>query len=263
MKIGLVQMNILWEDMEKNMKKAEKYFEEAAMQGIELIIFPEMAFTGFSMNVDSLGIRWHEQAEFIKKMTKQYKMSAVFSCIVKEKGWEKAHNDLFFVEEGVVKMQYTKIHPFSFGREAEYYEGGEKILSVSWKDTHIGAFICYDLRFGDIFNISAEINPVILVIANWPVKRILHWDRLLQARAIENQSFIIGVNRTGKEPSLCYNGHSAVYGPDGSLLTEIFEDERMIVADIDISKAWSQRKAFNIRADRKEELYRSLTVTSD
>lgn len=261
MKIGLVQMNIIWEDMEANMEKARQYFKEAAAGGVSLLVFPEMAFTGFSMNVDTLGVRWTEQVDFMKQMTKQYKISAVFSCIVKEKDWDKAHNDLFFVEEGEIIMRYTKIHPFSFGREAKYYEGGDKIRSARWKGTTVGAFICYDLRFGDVFKISAEKNPVIIVVANWPKTRILHWDRLLQARAIENQSYIIGVNRTGREPSLCYNGHSAVYGPDGALLTEITEDEKMVTAKIEADLVWQVRESFNVRADRREELYQNLRET--
>lgn len=263
MKIGLVQMDILWEDMEKNMKKAEKYFKEAAFQGLSMIIFPEMALTGFSMHVDTLGPRWTQQVDFMKKMTSLYKVSAVFSCIVKEEGWEKAHNDLFLVEDGEVKMRYTKIHPFSFGRESKYYEGGEKIYSALLKEMRIGAFICYDLRFGDVFKISAEVNPVIIVVANWPQSRILHWDRLLQARAIENQCYIIGVNRTGEEPALSYNGHSAVYGPDGTLLTEITEEEKMLAVTIDVENVWKQREHFNIRQDRKEELYRKLRISFD
>ena len=136
-----------------------------------------------------------------------------------------------------------------------YLDYGRKLKSVEWKGTTLGAFVCYDLRFPEIFQISSEKSEIIFVIANWPKSRIDQWDTLLKARAIENQVFMVGVNRTGEGDGLHYNGHSAIYSPNGEAVTTIREEECLLIGDINPEEIKEMRKTFPMKNDRREELY--------
>ena len=263
MRIGLAQMNILWEDIEANGKKAEDFFKSAKENQVELLVFPEMSLTGFSMDVEKTAGSWEKQVNYFRKLTRDYGIAAVFGYpkpVCQEE--RESHSDqkpyynkLAFMENGEIKLDYTKIHPFTYGQEGEYFRGGEKITVTNWKDTVMGAFICYDLRFPEIFQISSKTSEVIFVIANWPVKRIAHWDCLLRARAIENQCYIVGVNRTGEGGGLVYYGHSAIYDPLGNQITRICEEEALLIGDIDFEQVRETREHFPVKADRREDIY--------
>ena len=264
MRIGLAQMNIIWEDIRENEEKIRNFFQSAKENQVKLLVFPEMSLTGFSMNVEKTAGSWEEQVDYFRRMTLEYEIAAVFGYpkpVSDEErelhpNWKGYYNKLAFMENGEIKLDYTKIHPFTYGQEGDYFQGGGRITLTSWKDTVLGAFICYDLRFPEIFQISSEKSEIIFVIANWPVKRIAHWDCLLRARAIENQCYIVGVNRTGEGGGLLYNGHSAIYSPLGELLTTICEEEALLIGDIDPEEVRSARAHFPVKADRKEEIYK-------
>lgn len=262
-RIGLAQTKILWEDVEGNKKRASEFFQKAKENAVELLVFPEMSLTGFSMNVEKTTENWEEQVDFFRQMSDQYKMTVVFGCAApvmdedREPAKEKRNyeNHLFVAENGKIRMDYRKIHPFTYGQEGEYFQGGKQIITMDWKENVLGAFVCYDLRFPEIFQISSEKSHLIVVIANWPETRIGQWDCLLQARAIENQCFIAGVNRTGEGGGLRYNGHSALYGPRGERMTVLCEEESLLIGDLDFGKTEKLRKDFPVKKDRKEALY--------
>lgn len=307
-RIGLAQTDILWENVEENKKRAEEFFQKAKENHVELLLFPEMSLTGFSMNVEKTTKDWEEQVEFFRERSLYYEMTVVFGCAVpvndrqwinedrkwvnedrqwinedqqwinedqketgdqqelffvhgagkeREEETEKKNyeNHLFVIENGRIGMDYRKIHPFTYGQEGEYFQGGKQIITMEWEKTTLGAFICYDLRFPEIFQISSEDSAIIVVIANWPETRIRQWDCLLQARAIENQCFIAGVNRTGKGGGLSYNGHSALYGPTGERMTVLCEEESLLIGDVDVEEVRKLREPFPVKKDRKEALY--------
>lgn len=273
-RIGLAQTDILWENVEENKKRAEEFFQKAKENHVELLLFPEMSLTGFSMNVEKTTKDWEEQVEFFRERSRYYEMTVVFGCAVpvndrqelfsvhgagkeREEETEKKNyeNHLFVIENGRIRMDYRKIHPFTYGQEGKYFQGGKQIITMEWETTTLGAFICYDLRFPEIFQISSEDSAIIVVIANWPETRIRQWDCLLQARAIENQCFIAGVNRTGKGGGLSYNGHSALYGPTGERMTVLCEEESLLIGDVDVEEVRKLREAFPVKKDRKEALY--------
>lgn len=293
-RIGLAQTDILWENVEENKKRAEEFFQKAKENHVELLLFPEMSLTGFSMNVEKTTKDWEEQVKFFRERSLYYEMTVVFGCAVRvndrqwineDRQWinedqketgdqqelfsghgagkereeetEKKNyeNHLFVIENGRIRMDYRKIHPFTYGQEGEYFQGGKQIITMEWEKTTLGAFICYDLRFPEIFQISSEDSAIIVVIANWPETRIRQWDCLLQARAIENQCFIAGVNRTGKGGGLSYNGHSALYGPTGERMTVLCEEESLLIGDVDVEEVRKLREAFPVKKDRKEALY--------
>lgn len=303
MRIGLAQMDIFWENVQKNMEKAEDFIKKAKENQVELLIFPEMTLTGFSMHVEKTTKDWQQQVHFFEEMSRQHEISIIFGYpapagepVEPEKGrhgqqleavssvapvgpergrhgqqlgavpsagisgQKMYHNHLALAEHGRVRMDYTKLHPFTFGQEGECFSGGEEIVCTPWKDTMLGAFICYDLRFPEIFQISSAKSELIVLIANWPVSRIDDWDCLLKARAIENQAYIAAVNRTGEGGGLLYNGHSALFGPRGERLTTLCQEESLLIGEVDPEYVRRCRDVFPLKKDRREELYRKSRV---
>ncbi len=263
LKIGLAQTDIPWGEVDRNLKKAERFFSDAAKEKVDLLVFPEVSMTGFTMDVKSVVDSWERQLHFFEQKTGEYHMTAIFGCAVplsaEEKRqhpeWNPNWNRLFVVEDGVVRMHYDKIHPFTHGQEGNYFQPGEEIVSMKWKDTYLGAFTCYDLRFSEIFQISSGVSEILVLNSNWPASRVDQWDCLLQARAIENQCYFVGVNRVGMGGGVRHNGHSAIYDPVGKRITTLTEEEALIVGEIDLEQVAICRNRFTIRADRREDIY--------
>ena len=229
MRIGMAQMDISWENIEDNKKKVEQFFKKAEENQVDCLVFPEMTLTGFSMNVEETGEKSENQKHFFEEMSKKYKIFTVFGYtepvpeerLKEHPNWNHYYNRLGIAENGELKLNYAKIHPFSYGFEGEYYQGGRKLKSVEWKGTTLGAFVCYDLRFPEIFQISSEKS----------------------------------VNRTGEGDGLHYNGHSAIYSPNGEAVTTIREEECLLIGDINPEEIKEMRKTFPMKNDRREELY--------
>ena len=246
--IGLAQMDIIWENVDENKKKAEYFFQEAAKKGVDLLVFPEMTLTGFSMNVMKTALCWKEQKELFQNLTDKYQMCAAFGYpapVAQEeniKGGKNYQNHLSVMDCGKEILNYSKIHPFAYGLEARYFRGGDKIVTAEWKDTILGAFVCYDLRFPEIFQIASRQAEIILVIANWPAERIEQWECLLRARAIENQCFLIaaaqgGVHECGRRTW----GHSRLVDPWGNTLSELAGGQGIVIGNIDPAQIRSVR----------------------
>lgn len=280
MKAALTQMDIVWEEKEKNKAVCERLIREAAMHQAELIIFPEMTLTGFTMNPEKYseyGQRvsdGHKAAdgykvtdghkvtdgaeEFFQFLSEKYNIAVLFGYI--EEREKKYYNMLELTNGREILMKYAKIHPFSYGEESRHYSGGTSIAYARLHGVYMGGFICYDLRFPEIFQISSRKNELICVIANWPEDRIEHWKALLQARAIENQCYIAGVNRAGQGNSLCYPMSSMVFDPYGRRIDykETEAGTELLYADIKAETVRQYRKEFPLKTDRNENLYREL-----
>lgn len=258
MKIGLGQLDILWEDKIQNQIKCEQMLKKAKDNCVDLIIFPEMTLTGFSMNTTKIGeiFETSDTIAFFQKKSIEYHMAIVFGYV--EKHDNKALNRLVLVHHGNVLIHYAKIHPFSFGEESFYYECGDSLGQCILQDFHISAFICYDLRFPEIFQACSQKSEVMIVIANWPQTRVEHFRTLLKARAIENQCYVIGVNRVGEGNGLIYEGSSGIYDPYGHLITNETNFEQLIIGEIEKEVVINYRKAFPQQKDKRFSLYCSL-----
>lgn len=253
MKLAIAQTAIVWEDKEKNLEKAKKFIREAADRRADLILFPEMSFTGFSMNT-SLTAEYHgETAEAVRRMARTYHLAIGFGWV--KAGVNKAQNHYTVIDrEGELLSDYAKIHPFSYSDEDCYFEGGERLSSFVLGDVNVGTLICYDLRFPEPFQILAEQCSIIVVPANWPARRREHWKTLLKARAIETQCCLIGINCCGEQEGLDYSGDSAVFAPDGTAILDYQEEEGIYFVNIP-DNVKSYREEFPTRKDRKWELY--------
>lgn len=258
MKVGLTQMDIVWEDKEKNMERVQKLMAQAEKQGVELLVFPEMTLTGFTMNTALAGeeLLFSPTLRFFKESSVRYHMALAFG-FVEDFGGE-FYNKLIIVSEGRILYDYDKIHPFHYGEEAMHYIGGHEVKVVKLKELTMSGFVCYDLRFPEIFQAVSGQSDLILVIANWPKERILHWETLLRARAIENQCYTIGVNRTGKGNGLEYTESSMAFDPFGERVTKAHSKAELMVVDVDADRVRQIREQFPFRKDRKVELYESF-----
>lgn len=259
MKVALTQMNIFWENPSENKKTCERLVKEAGEQGCDWIVFPELTLTGFTMEPEKFHEEFYDTSpthRFFRALSIQYSIGIVYGYIPFYD--DRNYNHLVMEASGKTVLEYAKIHPFSYGEESRHYAGGDKIQTcrIPKLSTTVGfsGFICYDLRFPEIFQAASEDASVIFVIANWPEVRIAHWYTLLQARAIENQCFIIGVNRTGEGGGLHYIPSSVAFNPYGEAITPKSPAE-LLYAEIQPELAEQYRKEFPLKNDRKNKLY--------
>lgn len=253
MKLGLCQMNIAWEDKAANYSFLERILKKEQKRKIDFLMLPEMSFTGFSMNTDKTKESDCQTIDKISYFAKVYQMAIGFGW-VKDCG-EKSENHYTVVDrEGIVISDYIKIHPFSFAGEDQKFQGGKKIVFFELHGIVFATCICYDLRFPEIFQIASKKAQAIVVPANWPQKRREHWKCLLEARAIENQVYMIGINCIGEIGGLAYSGDSCVINPNGEVKADA--GMREMVLEYELADDVEQfRNVFPIKNDRKEYLY--------
>lgn len=232
LKIGLLQTDIAWEDKKANLSALEKAFSEIGKDKFDIIVLPEMFNSGFSLNTQLLSESMEgETIQLLKLLAKEKNTAIVGSLIIEEE--EKYFNRLVFIEPSGTVFSYDKKHLFSLVGEEKKLKSGNKQLRVEYKDWNISFYICYDLRFPVWCNNSGDIDLMIFV-ANWPAKRIHHWDVLLRARAIENQCYVAATNRVGNDGhDNQHNGHSAIFDYTGKQLTPICEEVKLIKQTIE------------------------------
>lgn len=260
MKIALVSLDQIWEEKQQNLQVCKKYLTKASLSHADMIIFPEMTLTGFSMNIDQNGENETDSftVQAFQALSLQYAISIVFGVVIKE--GDSTSNRLYVTDKrGEILTHYSKIHPFSFSGESRYFSSGNSLSTFELKNHTFGLTICYDLRFPELYSALATNSDIVINIANWPAKRIDHWNTLLKARAIENQIFVIGVNRTGKDGNdLEYVESSHVFNANGDCLEPIEEKENMKIFDIDKSWTHAFRNNFSTVQDRKTDLYKTI-----
>ncbi len=259
MQIALVSLNQVWENKKTNLDLCEKYIQKASSENVDLVVFPEMTLTGFSTNI-SLTAEDFENSKTIQSfsiLAKQFNIGMVFGIVIQDE--KKALNKSIFVDNnGEVLGDYTKVHPFSFAGEDQFFNAGNKLSIINFKDVNFGLTICYDLRFPELYSALGKQTDVIINIANWPAKRVDHWDTLLKSRAIENQIFVIGVNRIGVDGNeLEYSESSKIFNANGERL-EFDEYEDMKIYEIDINWTKEFKTKFNTTNDRKVEFYKEI-----
>ena len=259
LKIALAQTAICWEAKEQNYQIAQKWVQDAVMQGAEAVFFPEMSFTGFSMNTDATKEGDERTISCMRALARQYHVRIGFGWVkdcMAECG--KCENHYTVVDsEGTVCSDYAKIHPFSYAGEDAKFQGGSALAQFALNGIPCGSVICYDLRFPELFQVISDKAHLIVVAANWPAKRSAHWKALLQARAIENQVYLLAVNCVGSIGGVQYTGDSCVIDPDGVVRASLSASEGMIYYEL-TDDAERYRKAFPVKQDGQRTLYASL-----
>ncbi|WP_394238086.1 carbon-nitrogen family hydrolase [Niallia oryzisoli] len=258
MKIAVVQMDIEFGQPEKNFAKVEKYTEEAAKNHTDVIIFPEMWNTGYALKqleslADADGIH---TKELFSKLAKKYHVNIVGGSVA-TKNQDKFYNTMYIADRtGMIISEYSKAHLFKLMDEHQYMNAGHKLNTFELDGITCGGVICYDLRFPEWIRSHVLRGAKIMFIpAEWPTPRIDHWQILLQARAIENQCFVVAVNRVGSDPGNTFNGHSMVIAPWGELLISGHTEEGIYYTDINLQEVDSVRSTIPIFQDRRTDLY--------
>lgn len=260
LKIALVSLDQKWEDKDGNLARCRQFAGRAKSCGADLIVFPEMTLTGFSMNTASTAEAAEDSPSIRQfcEMALSTGIAIIFGMACKSEG--KAENTLIHVsQQGEILARYVKMHSFSFAGENNHFAAGDRLATVRVGPFTIGFSICYDLRFPEVYSALARQCNLIVNIANWPQRRVRHWRTLLQARAIENQVYMIGVNRTGTDGNgLEYEKSSHVFDANGDMLDPTHTELELDVYEISASALGVVRRQFNTRGDRLPDLYRTL-----
>ena len=244
-RIALIQRNIAWLNIDANLMDIE-----ALLDGVkaDVIVLSEMFQTGFVTNPrdavdDGRTLRW------MLRMAKEHDAAIVGSCAVKE--GDEYRNRMYFVKPTGEVDCYDKWHLFSVGGESKNYTRGRERKIVEWRGVRYLLAVCYDLRF-PVWSRQRGDYDAIIYVAAWPTPRREVWQTLLKARAIENQAYVIGVNRTGDEPTLNYSGDSAVVDYYGRCVVECGSEEWVANVVIDVDKLNVFRDKFNVSVDADE-----------
>jgi len=255
--ISLAQIDIALGDPTANLQKAAEWAAEAARRGSDLIVFPEMWTTGFDWdNLDLLAGRHKEILAEIATLARKHRLWLNGSVLTLNENNQPTNTSLLFDPQGQIVGLYRKIHLFRLIDEDQHLASGQGLTTVETTWGQSGLAICYDLRFAEMFRTYA-LNGVNMVYlpAEWPHPRLAHWRILLRARAIENQMFMIAVNRVGSDGANDYFGHSAIIDPWGNAVVEGGETELMLTARIETDMVANVRRKIPVFQDRRPELY--------
>jgi len=253
MRIAALQHDIVWEDAAATCDRLVPMIAEAAADGAGLIVLTEMFGPGFSLAADRI-------SEPPGGPTEQFLVDRAASNgvwiggSIPTRDRDDAHpvNRFLLVGPDGTRHHYDKLHPFTFADEHEHYRAGDEPVTVDIGGLRVSLFVCYDLRFANAFWERATGTDVYLVVANWPAARRYHWRTLLRARAIENQAYVVGVNRVGEAEGLTYVGDSVIVDPSGEVLAEGVDDtEGVVIADVDPGRVAEVREAFRFLPDRR------------
>jgi len=249
-----LQHDIAWEDKPSNFATVRRLLTEAEPGKDSLVVLPEMFATGFSMNADTIAEDYGGSTEqFLAGLARGFGVWLVAGAAMRGRDGHPRNKALVFSPAGELLAFYAKMQPFTPGGEQEHYRAGQGPVVFRWAGCTVSPFICYDLRFPEVFRaaVAAHRPELFVVIANWPEKRISHWVALLQARAIENQAYVVGVNRLGSDPFYAYAGRSLIINPQGEILADAGDREGCIHAQLDLAALQRYRKGLPFLEDMK------------
>jgi omega-amidase len=254
MNIYGLQFDMAWEDRKENFRRVSDHLSRKPIVPGSLIVLPEMFATGFSFDairaIEDIG---GETDAFLSEISKRAQCTVVGGLAVRNADGTCNNTARVFGPAGALLASYRKQRPFSLGGELAHFTSGEQPVSFDWNGITVCPLICYDLRFPELFReATRRFKPeLFVVIASWPVKRIHHWTRLLQARAIENQCFVAGVNRTGVDPNHPYNGQSAIVDYHGEIISAAGDKDGLMEGALDLPALKEYRAALPFLNDMR------------
>jgi predicted amidohydrolase len=256
LKIALYQMDTVWCEKEKNLAKAERYIRSAEA---DIVVLPEMFTTGFKTTSAAMAETMDgPTALWFERVAKESGKAVVGSTMIRDtnaEGKEVVYNRLFFAKPDGSAEYYDKRHLFSFGGERNCFTPGSKRVVFEYKGFRIIPLICYDLRF-PVWSRGCDEFDLMIYVASWDDSRLGVWDALLRARAIENQSYVVGVNRVGNDPFGTYEGHTVAVNYYGELIAGVENNvEAGVVVELELGpmrhyrekfRAWEDGDSFSI-----------------
>ena len=259
MKVAAAQMDIVWHDRNANHDKARHMAEEAKKSGVDLLIFPEMAATGFSMDtsVTAESIDGPTPTLF-RSLAKNLQMAIVGGFVLERKEGRPQNVSLTVDRKGADLALYAKTYQIGLLHEDQHYDPGDGPVSFPLGDMVAACLICYDLRFPELFRSLTDRCALILVIASWPAARQRHWDILLPARAVENQLYVVGVNRVGEGGGHLFTGGSSIIDPAGEIVAYGGGTETLVVGEINPQRVEQVRSDMPFLKDRKRNAFHEI-----
>lgn len=258
--VALAQAEFEFGEPDKNFQKASQMIIDAAERGADLVLLPELWATGYDLvncreYASSIGEGWFYS---MQSAAKENKIALGCSLMEKDQG-EYFNTFVFYDPSGTLLGSYRKIHLFQMLKEQDHFQAGTELTSFDFNSVKIGLATCYDLRFPELFRAYAIAGvELMLIVAEWPAKRINHWNLLLQARAIENQYFVGAVNKVGESQGARIGGSSAVVNPMGEYLVQGEEKEALLMAEINLKEVDKIRRWMPVLKDRKPDLYQKF-----
>ncbi len=254
-KLFCCQLDVAWEDKTANFTKASALLDNASPTPGSLVVLPEMFATGFTMNVGQMAEPPEgATSQFLSGIARKFRAHVMGGLVTRGADGKCRNQAVIFSPDGLEVTRYSKIHPFSLGGEAVACAAGNQITTFRWNEVLVAPFVCYDLRFPEVFRQAAWQRPQLYtVIASWPEARIGHWVKLLQARAVENQAFVVGVNRIGRDPKLNHTGRSMIIDHNGDILSDAGGNECVISAELDFTKLDEYRRSLPFLDDMRPE----------
>jgi predicted amidohydrolase len=248
--IVLVQTELFWEEKFNNLARFDNLIRE--IENADVIVLPEMFTTGFSMQTEKLFERMDgTTVNWLKTKAKEKNCAICGSIIIRE--GEKNYNRFVWAEEGGNVFSYNKRHLFRMANENQYFEAGNSPIIIPYKGWNIRPLVCYDLRFPVWSRNIQNGYDLLIYVANWPEARRKPWMKLLQARAIENQCYVIGVNRIGMDGrNIDHSGDSMIIDPKGEVLQHALKEEKIISAEISLDELNDFREKFPVSMDADE-----------
>lgn len=269
MHVAVVQFDIAWEDKPANHSTVEGMLRAATppLPPDSFVLLPELGDTGFSMNLDRIvddqSLNWAVRVAKIFGVFVQHGFARLETASANENSPIGRNCAAIVSPEGALLGEYQKIHPFSYGKESQFYSGGNHLTIITCGDAMVCPMICYDLRFPELWRLAAMHGAEVFTIgASWPAARQHHWRALLIARAIENQAYVVAVNRVGRDPHLQYAGGSIIISPKGEIIAEAANEPVVLQAELDLDLLRQWRSEFPALRDTKRRLLGEITVKS-
>ncbi len=256
--ISLAQMDVKLGDPAANWHTVQAMTAEAARRGSDLVVFPELWSTGYDLaNAASYATPTNAGIfAQVAALAQKHHIEILGSCLSLLAEGQFGNTAVYFSANGRSLGQYSKLHLFRLMQEEQYLTAGAAPTLVETAWGRAGLAICYDLRFPELFRHYALAGAqVVFLPAEWPHPRLTHWRTLLQARAIENQMYLVACNRVGRSNDTHFFGHSCIVDPWGEMVIEAGEDEMLLTAVIDIDKVAEVRAKIPVFEDRRPDVY--------
>jgi predicted amidohydrolase len=258
MKVAGLQTDIAWEAPRENFGRVREMAERAVEQGARLLVLPEMFATGFSMDAGLVSGFAQETLVFLEELARGLSVF-VLGGYVEPADPRPANPCSILDPTGARILHYRKLHPYAPAGEDRHYAAGDRVETVAVEGIRVTPLICYDLRFPEAFRAAADRTDLYCVLANWPEARRRHWSVLLRARAIENQAYVLGVNRVGTGDGLAYTGDSVLLDPMGDEVASAHPGEPgVVLGPVDPAQVSRTREQLGFLKDRRPGLYGRL-----
>ncbi|MFH1054991.1 MAG: carbon-nitrogen family hydrolase [Candidatus Altiarchaeota archaeon] len=252
MNVACVQLDVVWEEPSENIAHAGELIKEAVKSGADLVCLPELFSTGvtrtpkkFAESLDG------PTCSFLFKKAREHGIYLVGSYIQKNPAGLPRNSVVAYDPKGSAVCRYYKNRLFTYDREHRYYSPGKGVVAFKACGFTVSPFICYDLRFPELFRAAVGKGAdMFIVAANWPNPRKEHWVTLLKARAIENQAYVVGVNRVGNSPKHSFFGGSMIVSPKGEVVAEAGDGEEVLIGEAKSDEIASWRREFPTLKDR-------------